>query len=121
LRHHLDLPDAAGGHRPGGGLRPVRGGCGAVGVLRAALRPRDPRARAGADGRLSATCPDAATRPGTSIAATGKPRIAGLFTWAWAQATKNPARAGFLVCFAAPGWRSLGDSNPCFSLERATS
>ncbi len=33
---------------------------------------------------------------------------------------KKP-RIGGAFSFSHPTWRSLGDSNPCFSLERATS
>lgn len=36
------------------------------------------------------------------------------------QERKNPAGAGFLEDLLHD-WCSLGDSNPCFSLERATS
>src|SRR5690606_12028259 len=85
LHHHLDLPDAAGRDRPGGRLRPVRDGGVPVGVLRAALRPRDEGPRAGTDGGL--TWPWRAARspaqPGGRAGGATESRITSWWSTTW--------------------------------------
>lgn len=68
--------------------------------------------------------------PSCSVAAAGQPlqdrqgRLAPEATRSTQQANpgkqKGPHEAGFFGSCCGD-WRSLGDSNPCFSLERATS